>query len=122
MDKDLESMSKALIKNAAQNEQWTKIILEAASFIENEHYFYQYVIDNKYIVDFAFPIEKIVIEADGKEHRYKKNKDMKKDSYLFKNGWLVIRLNNKELLENPSYCKSLIKQIYYERREESGSR
>ena len=116
-------MAEALKKFKIRNEEWTKTILQAAGFKENEDFIHQYIVDDKYIVDFAFEEEKIVVEADGKSHRKKiiKNKDKERDNYLFKNGWIIIRLNDKQLLKEPSFCKSLIKQMVVGRRNQQAN-
>ncbi len=101
----------------SKDEEKTKFILEALGFLENQDFYWQYVMDDKFIVDFALPEKKIIIECDGKNHLWdkkQKNKDIERDSYAWKNGWTVIRLKNKDIVENPMFCKSLIKQIYYD--------
>lgn len=50
-----------------------------------------------YRVDFALLSKKIVIEVDSKYWHMDKNKDMRKDKYLNKYGWEVIRINDYEI-------------------------
>jgi len=67
----------------------------------------QYPVLN-YFADFADPINKIVVEADGKKHD-KKNDD-ERDSVMRENGWTVFRISgadcfNDELVSK--FCKSV---------------
>ena len=114
--KNLEPMSMALKAQLNKSESWMKIILESIGFTENQEFFHQFIIDDKYIVDFALPLKNIIIEIDGHIHSWIKIKkqDIERDSYLRKKGWIIIRLKVKQVENEPSFCKSLIKQIYYE--------
>ena len=57
-------------------------------------------------VDLAHLKRKIVIEADGKEHRYRiREKDKKRDAYLRSKGWRVFRFTNEEILSPRSISK-----------------
>jgi very-short-patch-repair endonuclease len=79
--------------------------------VEGTHFFHQYSINDTFIVDFAFPKSKLVVEVDGDSHRGKKQIqiDYKRDSYLSLNGWKVIRVTNKDFLDDPGFwCKVII--------------
>jgi very-short-patch-repair endonuclease len=51
-----------------------------------------------YIVDFACPEAKLVIEADGGQHA--DSGDQQRDAYLRQQGWKILRFWNNELLQN----------------------
>ncbi len=47
----------------SKDEEKTKFILEALGFLENQDFYWQYVMDDKFIVDFALPEKKIIIDC-----------------------------------------------------------
>jgi len=53
-----------------------------------------------YIVDFASFEKRIVIEIDGGHHKKNKEKDVRRDQYLTKNGFTVLRFWNNDVFEN----------------------
>jgi len=55
----------------------------------------QYPVD-KYFIDFADPIKKIGIEADGKIHFNQLEKDELRDKKLAKLGWDIIRIQGRQ--------------------------
>lgn len=57
--------------------------------------FPQFPID-KYFADFADPINKIVIEADGEKYHTDKNKDLIRQNEIEKLGWTIYRIKGKE--------------------------
>jgi len=59
----------------------------------------QQPIDN-YIVDFICLENKLIIEVDGGQHSLQKDEDVKRDAYLKKSGFKVLRFWNNEVLEN----------------------
>src|SRR5260370_27715772 len=52
-----------------------------------------------YIVDFACPEARLVIEADGGQHA-EAGADAQRDAALREKGWRILRLWNNEILEN----------------------
>ena len=70
----------------------------------------------KYIVDFACPEHKLIIEVDGSSHGEDKQVtyDERRTAFLQDQGWYVIRLWNNEILKTLitharillRYCKS----------------
>ena len=56
----------------------------------------------KYIVDFACPEHKLIIEVDGSGHGEDKQVtyDERRTAFLQSQGWHVIRLWNNEILKN----------------------
>ena len=67
----------------------------------------QFSVGNKFLCDFAFPKQKLIVECDGeywhsKPHR--KRLDYSKDKYLEKCGYKVIRLKGNDILKKPEKC------------------
>jgi very-short-patch-repair endonuclease len=52
-----------------------------------------------YIVDFACPEARLVIEADGGQHAVPGDHD-RRDAFLEENGWRILRFWNNDILEN----------------------
>ena len=50
----------------------------------------------KYFLDFGNPKYKVAIECDGKEWHMDKEKDAKRDSELFKQGWNIFRISGAD--------------------------
>lgn len=66
----------------------------------------QYAI-GPYVVDFAFPESRLAVEADGTYwHGNDKQqaKDRRKNGFLKKTGWNVLRLGEKDIKANTSAC------------------
>jgi very-short-patch-repair endonuclease len=66
-----------------------------------------------YRADFAFPQEKIIVEADGKQwHSTPKQKrsDKRRQRWLEKDGWKVLRFTGSEIFNNASECAEIIKR------------
>ena len=59
----------------------------------------QQPIDN-YVVDFVCFDKRLVIEVDGGQHAVEKQKDVRRDNYLRKHGFKVLRVWNNEVLQN----------------------
>lgn len=58
-----------------------------------------------YIADFVFKRQKLIIEVDGDHHDADINQlshDSKRDEFLNNLGFMVLRFNNKDILENPT--------------------
>lgn len=57
-----------------------------------------------YSIDFAWPEKKLAFEVDGEQHqRFEeyKERDIRKDKFLRENGWKILRLNWKEVCNQP---------------------
>jgi very-short-patch-repair endonuclease len=65
-----------------------------------------------YRVDFAFPAEKLVVEADGKAyHRgWRVRKDKKRQEWLQKNGWRVLRFTGSTIYNDARGCARIVKR------------
>jgi very-short-patch-repair endonuclease len=72
----------------------------------------QFTID-WYIVDFAFPDEKLVVECDGVYWHGRPSqqiKDRRKDKYLKSKGWKMIRLGEIEINASPETCAAIVQE------------
>lgn len=93
-------------------------IMEEALIRENISFVRQFPIRCKYgyILDFAIPEPKICIECDGEAwHLEDNSKDRKRDAFLMKKGWHILRFRGKEIENNIENCINTIK-ILIERR------
>lgn len=67
----------------------------------------QYVVDNRFTVDFALisKRKRIAIELDGRQHEIVAGlpvfEDKKRDAYLLKKDWKVIRITVHDLVKQP---------------------
>ncbi|NNE00798.1 MAG: DUF559 domain-containing protein [Pirellulaceae bacterium] len=77
----------------------------------------EYVIE-PYTVDFCCIALKLVIEVDG-EHHFRevgKSHDQKRDAFLRKLGYEVLRIPGYEVLSEPGFVRARIKNAINERR------
>ena len=73
----------------------------------------QFPIKNSFILDFAFPEQKVAIEADGEAWHTSKDarkRDNFKNFILKKKGWLVLRFWGEEIMEDASRCVDMVEQ------------
>lgn len=64
-----------------------------------------------YVVDFAFPHARLAVECDGSYWHSlpgKPAKDRKKDGYLRKEGWTVLRLTEDDIHASPEACRDKV--------------
>jgi very-short-patch-repair endonuclease len=61
-----------------------------------------------YIADFACLEKKCVIELDGGQHQTQLEQDDLRTHYLHKQGWIVLRFWNNDVLSNVSGVLSMI--------------
>jgi very-short-patch-repair endonuclease len=64
--------------------------------------FYRQKVVGNYIVDFYCPSAKIIVEVDGSQH-YEEDgmrKDKRRDAYLSKLGFEVLRFSNLDVMKN----------------------
>lgn len=68
------------------------------------------------VADFGIPSLGLLIECDGKEHRQKKKResDVERDAKLLKAGWITIRIQNEEVLDDPEAAMKKILARYEE--------
>lgn len=70
----------------------------------------EYKID-KLSVDFCFPKTKLVIEVDGKDYHSsweQKENDEKRDKFLMKRGYMVLRFPGRQIYRDPKSCVARI--------------
>lgn len=91
----------------AENHLWYHIRKKQ---VENIQFYRQRPIGT-YIVDFVSLSHKIIIEVDGSQHYESENRliDQKRDRYLQKLGYTVIRYNDEEVLTN---IEGVIEHLY----------
>lgn len=93
----------------------TEEILRNALVLEGfgKHLRTQFQIGSKR-VDFAFPIARLVVEADGEAyHRGNQDqldRDMKRDKYLARKGWRVLHIEGVAIRRNIKLCIDKIKE------------
>jgi len=99
-NKNLKTLSRNLRKNMTDAEilLWSKIRRKQL----RGYQFYRQRIIGNYIVDFYCPKAKLVIEVDGGQHYFDKQKaiDKSREIYLSENGLKVLRFNNLDILQN----------------------
>lgn len=106
---------------AGKNEEKVISTLEGLGYKLGTDFERQYPIAERYVIDIAFPKEKVALEVDGNNHREarQKNKDKIRDRYLREHKWVTIRIPDNEFFGfKGSYYKWLIKEVLDERREQ----
>ena len=48
-------------------------------------------------IDLALPAKHLAVEVDGNNHRYLVDKDQRRDQWLIRNGWTVLRFSDEEI-------------------------
>lgn len=88
-----------------------KLFLEAAkgkiSNLEREQWFGDYEKRNRYRVDFLIKNKRVVIELDGRGTHLtedQRENDAKRQRYLERSGYRVIRFTGKEIVRNVDQC------------------
>jgi len=105
---------------SGKNEEVIIEVMKMNGYRLGKDYVRQHPIASLYVVDFAFINEQVVIEVDGENHNSKKQikKDQSRDFYLRSNGWVVIRIADRNFQKNPAFFRYLIKEVVQERREQ----
>jgi primosomal protein N' (replication factor Y) len=62
-----------------------------------------------YIVDFACPRARLIVEADGIQHAPDNSHDRKRDAFLVRQGWHLLRFWNDEILGSPDHVLERIR-------------
>jgi very-short-patch-repair endonuclease len=62
----------------------------------------QFVIGEKYIADFAAPSVRVIVEVDGDSHARRVTADARRDRWLQRQGWRVVRVSADEVLRQLS--------------------
>ena len=107
---------------SGKNEKRVRGVLESLGYKNKQDFVHQHPIGERFVIDFAFVDLKLAIEVDGDSHNCKKQKqlDRKRDSYLFSNGWVSLRIKDKDFFDSykMSFYRNLIKEVVSERREQ----
>lgn len=62
-----------------------------------------------YIVDFACPSKRIIVEADGSQHADDMDYDAERTAFLAQSGWTVLRFWNGDVLKDiDGVCRHII--------------
>ncbi|NBB17495.1 DUF559 domain-containing protein [Caulobacter sp. SLTY] len=91
-------LARAFRKNASPAERWLWAVVRAGR-LEGFKFRRQVPID-RYIVDFACMDAKLVVELDGPSHQTRSEEDAVRTAVLEQKGYLVVRLDNAQVLEN----------------------
>jgi very-short-patch-repair endonuclease len=99
-NQNLKQISRTLRNNSTDAERrlWSALRLKQL----NGFQFYRQRIIVNYIVDFFCPRAKLIIEVDGGQHYFGKTQinDLKRDEYLKKIGFEVLRFSDRDVLTN----------------------
>jgi len=63
-----------------------------------------------FIVDFACPEQKLIIEIDGGQHQQRADADRQRTRYLNHYGWTVLRFWNNDIFNHPDSVLKFIAQ------------
>jgi very-short-patch-repair endonuclease len=63
---------------------------------------------SRFIVDFAAPAERLVVEVDGAYHARRRAADARRDRVLRRLGYRVLRLEAQLVLERPEEAVALV--------------
>jgi very-short-patch-repair endonuclease len=71
-----------------------------------------YPVRSGFILDFAFPHEKLGIECDGERwHPVGNRRDRFRDWILRRGGWAILRFRGKEIKEDVSKCVDILEAV-----------
>lgn len=113
----IEKMVKTQMKHNLSPNHYTCLEREFRDFliknrlVENGDFFHNYRL-GRYVVDFYFPMDNLVVETDGIMHKYDGDKRKIRDGYLQSLGMKVIHYNIKQI-ERKEYVK-LFKEVLEE--------
>ena len=109
--KGLKSFRSSLRNRSTSAEAAFWNILKSKN-IDGRKFRRQYSIGS-YIVDFCCPSEKLIIELDGDPHGeyHRIQKDEKRDKYLERLGFRVLRFENRFVFKDPQYLKNEIRKV-----------
>jgi len=66
----------------------------------------------RYIVDFACPEHKLIVEVDGSQHAENLIRDQARTTYLEQQGWQVVRFWNDDVLSDiDNVCTHILRLI-----------
>lgn len=112
---NLKPLARSLRSNMtdAENSLWFR--LRRKQVLDTQ--FYRQKPIGNYIVDFYAPRAKLVIEVDGSQHLNAEHlqRDEERDDYLARQGLLVVRFNNLQVLKELDGVMESIFQAMLER-------
>lgn len=85
------------------NQTLAETALEPAVAKLGRPYRFQHIVSNRYICDFALPLDMVILEVDGPSHNTKAARavDQKRTEFLNERGWTVVRCQNKDAIRDP---------------------
>jgi very-short-patch-repair endonuclease len=93
--------------------------LEARGLKHGVDFSTQYPLRYGYVLDIAFPEEKLAIEADGAPWHSSKRarqRDHIKDKVLVKMGWTVLRFSDRQIIKDCVSCVDEIEKVLKKKR------
>ncbi len=111
--KELKEFRKDLRNNSTSAEATLWNLLKNKK-LEGRKFRRQYSIYNS-IVDFCCPSEKIIVELDGDYHGdyVQIEKDSERDKLFERDGFVVLRFENRFVFQDPEYLISEIKNCFH---------
>lgn len=74
------------------------------------HYQHNYHV-GRFWIDFGLSDIKLGFECDGERWHTDKSKDIRRDEILSnKYGWNIVRFSGKEIINDPEYCKMVVRK------------
>ena len=103
--KSLQNNARYLRHNQTETEKfvWNKLRKKQLGY----KFARQYIINNKYIVDFVCLEKKLIIELDGGQHD-NNPQDIQRDLSLTNYGYKILRFWNNEIFNNWENCYNRI--------------
>ncbi len=103
---DLKTNARQLRKNLTDAEKrlWQELRMKQM----DGHKFRRQFMIGKYIVDFACPEQKLIVELDGGHHSEQSGADANRTRWLESQGYTVLRFWNNEVTENLMGIKETI--------------
>lgn len=106
---------------SGKNEKFVIEFLEKIGFRLGKDFVRQHPIGDRFVIDIAFVKEQVALEVDGASHLEKKQikKDNMRDKFLHRNGWLSIRINDKDFFSDKMQMyRYVIEDVVLERRSQ----
>jgi very-short-patch-repair endonuclease len=73
-------------------------------------WFRRQVVIGRYIVDFAAPSARLIIEIDGAYHSLRRSADARRDRHLSRRGYRILRLDAELVLEQAEQALALVRR------------
>jgi very-short-patch-repair endonuclease len=71
----------------------------------------QVPVGGRYIADFLAPAVRVVVEVDGRNHMGRKQRDARRDAYLQRCGYRVLRLDSALVLSDLAQAVALVRRF-----------